>query len=104
MGFFIRVNARPFDNPVAETLLPAYYSPQHPSYLGIFNLAQPPTGAPTIPPIFYGTYHLLLSHYFNHIFQYLPLHRAQSSVYLEIDHGFDPVEETLSTDPEYENI
>jgi hypothetical protein len=47
---------------------------------------------------------LLLSHYFDRIFQYLPLHRAQSSVYLEIDHGFDPVEETLSTDPEYEDI
>ena len=57
--FFIRVNARPFDNSVAETLLPAYHSPQHPSYLGIFNLAQPPTGAPTIPPIFYGTYQLV---------------------------------------------
>jgi hypothetical protein len=98
-----------FENSVDETLLPAYHSPRRPSYLGIFNLAQPPTWASTIPTIFYGTYPLVAILLFYHIFQCLPQHRAQSLVYLEVDHGFDPVEERHSktrraTDSGYEDI
>ena len=107
--FFFHQGKRNLFDSVDETRLPTYPSPQHPSYISIFHLAQPPTQAPAIPPIFYGTYPLVAILLFYHIFQYIPQHRAQPSIYLEVDHGFDPVEEIHSethrdTDSRYEGI